>query len=152
MRLSVLPPTFAICRFAPNHPVPDWAWHGSFFTISRTDDELSVVCEETLVPPGVQAELPWRALKLHGPIPFVVTGVIASLTKPLADAAISVSAIATYDTDYLLVKSDTLVRAVDALREAGFEVDDPARESVCTISCQVLTRYGLDAEKICVLM
>ena len=124
MRLSVLSPTFAICRLAPNTPVPDWAWRGSFFTVSRTDDELSIVCEVALTPTGVQAELPWRALKLHGPIPFAVTGVIASLTKPLADAAISVSAIATYDTDYLLVKSDTLARAVEALRGAGFEVDD----------------------------
>jgi uncharacterized protein len=124
MRLSVLSPTFAICRLAPNTPVPDWALRGSFSTVTRNEDELSIVCESALVPSGVQAELPWRALKLHGPIPFVVTGTIASLTKPLADAAISVSAIATYDTDYLLVKSDTLTRAIEALRAAGFEVDD----------------------------
>jgi hypothetical protein len=123
MRLSVLSPTFAICRLAADAPVPDWALRGSFFTVSRTDDELSIVCEAALVPSGVQAELPWRALKLHGPIPFVVTGVIASLTKPLADAKVSVSVIATYDTDYLLVRSETLTAAMRALREAGFEID-----------------------------
>jgi hypothetical protein len=124
MRLSVLSPTFAICRMASDSVVPEWALHGTFFTVSRTDDELSIVCEESLVPAGVQAELSWRALKLHGPIPFAVTGVIASLTKPLAEAKISVSAIATYDTDYLLVKSGTLSAAIAALRAAGFQVDD----------------------------
>jgi uncharacterized protein len=123
MRLSVLSPTFAICRLSPEAAVPEWALRGSFSTVSKTDEELSIVCETSNVPSGVQAELPWRALKLHGPIPFAVTGVIASLTKPLADAKISVSAIATYDTDYLLVKSDTLAQAITALRTAGFDVD-----------------------------
>jgi uncharacterized protein len=125
MRLSVLSPTFAICRLAADANVPEWALRGSFFTVSRTADELSIVCAATLVPSGVQAELPWRALKLHGPIPFAVTGVVASLTRPLAEAKISVSVIATYDTDYLLVKSDMLHAAVKALRGAGFEVEDP---------------------------
>jgi hypothetical protein len=125
MRLSVLSPSFAICRLAPDSAVPEWSLRGSFFTVTRTDDELSIVCEAALVPREVQAELPWRALKLHGPIPFAVTGVVASLTKPLADAQISVSVIATYDTDYLLVKADMLAAAITALRSAGFDVDDP---------------------------
>jgi hypothetical protein len=124
MRLSVLSPTFAICRMAANAAVPEWALGGSFFTVTRTEDELSIVCETARVPMGIQVELPWRALKLHGPIPFAVTGVIASLTKPLADAQISVSVVATYDTDYLLVKSDRLGEAIQALRSAGLDVDD----------------------------
>jgi uncharacterized protein len=122
MRLSLLPGTFAVCRFPPETAIPEWSTRGSFFTITRTNDELSIVCEEGLVPAGVQAELGWRCLKLHGPIPFAITGVIAALTRPLADAKISVSAIATYDTDYLLVKADTLDAAAKALRQAGFEV------------------------------
>jgi uncharacterized protein len=122
MRLSVLPATFAISRLHPSAPIPDWSQQGSFFTITRTELELSIVCEERLVPTGMKAERGWRCLHLHGPIPFEVTGVIAALTKPLADAKISVSAIATYDTDYLLVKSDTLAAAIAALKAAGFDI------------------------------
>jgi hypothetical protein len=122
MRLSLLPATYAICRLPATAAVPAWALDGSFFTVTRTEDELSIVCEEPLVPASAQAEPGWRCLKLHGPIPFAVTGVIASLTRPLAEAQVSVSAIATYDTDYLLVKADTLERAIAALSKAGFEV------------------------------
>src|SRR5688572_17760361 len=122
MRLSILPATFAICRLAPDDAVPAWSQQGSFFTITRTALELSIVCEERLVPDGIQAECGWRCLHLHGPIPFEVTGVIASLTKPLAEAKVSVSAIATYDTDYLLVKAEKLPAAIAALRSAAFDI------------------------------
>jgi uncharacterized protein len=107
----------------PEDPVPAWALKGSFFTITRTSEELSIVCQQDQVPTGVKVEHDWRCLKLHGPIPFATTGVIAALTQPLADAKISVSAIATYDTDYLLVKADRLIPAIRALGSAGFEVE-----------------------------
>ena len=123
LRLSVLPGSFAICRLGASDAVPAWAMRGAFFTITRTAEELSIVCEEALAPAAIQAERGWRGLKLHGPIPFETTGVIASLTRPLAEAGISVSPIATYDTDYLLVKNETLAAAVKALRSAGFEVE-----------------------------
>jgi uncharacterized protein len=123
MRLSVLPDRFAICRLPPEDSLPDWALRGSFFTVTRTGDELSIVCQQDQVPAGVKVECDWRCLKLHGPIPFATTGVIAALTRPLAEAKISVSAIATYDTDYLLVKADTLEPAIQALRSQGFEVE-----------------------------
>jgi uncharacterized protein len=119
MHLSVLPGTYAICRLAQGAPIPEWAWRGRFFTITRTEDELSIVCEQSQVPAGIHAELEWRGIKLHGPIAFATTGVIASLTKPLAEAKISVSVIATYDTDYLFVKADSLERAIAALTGAG---------------------------------
>jgi hypothetical protein len=127
MKLSLLPPTFAICRLDPLDAIPVWALTGSFFTITRTDEELSIVCEEAVIDPEhgfthIKIEPGWRCLKLHGPIPFETTGVIASLTKPLAEAGISVSPIATYDTDYLFVKSDRLQDAVAALRAAGHVV------------------------------
>jgi hypothetical protein len=122
MRLSILPAIFSISRLSPTEQIPAWASQGSFFTVTRTDEELSIVCEQELVPTGVKAECDWRCIKLHGPIPFATTGVIAALTRPLADAKISVSAIATYDTDYLLVKADTLAAAVLALKSAGFDI------------------------------
>ena len=127
MKLSLLPPTFAICRLDPLDAIPVWALTGSFFTITRTDEELSIVCEEAVIDPEhgmthIKIEPGWRCLKLNGPIPFETIGVIASLTKALADAGLSVSPIATYDTDYLFVKEDRVPNAIRALKNAGHEV------------------------------
>jgi hypothetical protein len=128
-KLSLLAPTFAICRLDALDAIPVWALTGSFFTIARTNEELSIVCEEAVIDPEhgmthIKVEPGWRGLKLEGPIPFDTTGVIASLTKPLADARISVSAIATYDTDYLFVKKERLQGAIRALKSAGHEVSE----------------------------
>jgi hypothetical protein len=92
------------------------------FSVTRTEDELSVVCPETEAPAGARVERGWRALKLQGPIPFSETGVIAGLATALAKEDLSVFALSTYDTDYLLLRGDDLSRAVDALRRAGCEV------------------------------
>ncbi|MCU1306455.1 MAG: hypothetical protein JWN45_1150 [Acidobacteriaceae bacterium] len=128
MKLSLLSPTFAICRLDPIDAIPVWALTGSFFTITRTDEELSIVCEEAVIDPEhgmthIKIEPGWRCLKLQGPIPFATTGVIASLTTALANAGISVSPIATYDTDYLFVKDERLQDAIAALERAGNSVE-----------------------------
>jgi|SRR4051794_102151 hypothetical protein len=123
--LTVLPERFAICRLMQDQPVPEWAPRGNFFTITRTGEELSIVCEERLLPEDVgdmRVEGGWRAFQLMGPIPFEQTGVIAGLTRPLADAGISVSVIATFDTDYLFVKNDRLQEAIKALSLSGARV------------------------------
>jgi uncharacterized protein len=88
----------------------------------RTPDELSVVCGEDGVPVGVLAERGFRALKLEGPVPFTTVGVVSSMTRPLAEAGISVFVLSTYDTDYLLVKSTALDRAIKILGRAGYVV------------------------------
>ncbi len=120
--LSLLPGLWDVCRLHPESAVPAWAEGGSFFSATRTRDELSLVCEEAAVPDGVKAEKGWAALKLHGPIPFGTTGVLSSLTAPLAEVEISVFALSTFDTDYILVKAESLSGAVAALQKAGFEV------------------------------
>ncbi len=89
-----------------------------FFSLTRTGEELSVVCAENLVPVDVQAERGWRALRVAGVIDFSVGGVLATLAVPLAEAGISVFAISTYNTDYLLVKEHDLGRAIEVLRDA----------------------------------
>lgn len=121
MKLSLFPGRLAVCRLAANDAVPPWP-RGVFVSITRTPDELSIICEESAVPGGVQAEGGWRAFQVHGPIPFEVTGVAAGLTGALAANGISVFLIATYDTDWLLVKESTLERATAALRAAGYEI------------------------------
>lgn len=95
---------------------------GPLASITRTADELSVVCAEATVPQRVQAERGWRALRVEGPLEFSLTGVLASLAVPLAEAGISIFAISTFNTDWLLVQSVRLGEAVEALRDAGHEV------------------------------
>jgi hypothetical protein len=92
---------------------------GDFYSITRTKKELSLVCSQEFVPVGVQCEKGWRCILVSGSLDFSLTGILASLTNSLAEAGISVFAISTFDTDYLLVKADNLKRAVLKLEEAG---------------------------------
>ena len=127
MQLSFLNAEYAICRLPASVDVPLWAMQGKFFSITRTEDELSFVCEQSSVreeEPQMKVERGWRCLKLHGPIPFETTGVIASLTKPLADAGVSVFVVSTFDTDYLLVRSVAVEHAIQILRTAGNEIQN----------------------------
>jgi hypothetical protein len=104
--------------------VPEWATGGSGLTVvARTPAALSIVAPEAAVPDDVVAARGFRIIEVIGPVPFEVTGLIAGLTAPLADAGISVFPIATYDTDYLLVQDARLDHAIAALREAGFVVE-----------------------------
>lgn len=123
MELKLIRGELAVCRLDGSGPVPDWAWEGEFVSISRARGELSVICAAAAVPAsGVQAETHWRALVVTTPMDFDVVGVAAALTRPLADAGISVLPVATYDTDYFLVQQDRLADAIEALLAAGHAV------------------------------
>jgi hypothetical protein len=122
VNFTLLPQTFAIVRMTPADEIPGWAAGGQFVSITRTAEELSIVCRETAVPAGTHADRGWQCLKLEGPIPLNTVGVAAELTTILARAGVSVFPIATYDTDYVLIKGDCLARAEDALRSAGHSV------------------------------
>ena len=122
LTLSVLPAPLAIVRLEPAAPVPGWAWSGDLCSVTRSAGELSVVCSEAAVPPDAQAQRGWRALKVEGPLDFSLTGVLAALAAPLADARISIFALSTYDTDYVLVRDADLARACEVLRGAGHVV------------------------------
>jgi hypothetical protein len=111
LELFLLPERYAVVRLAALSPVPSWAWRGTLNAVVRTEDELSIVCEQSAVPDDVKSEPDWIALKLQGPILFSTTGVLASLVNPLAAADIPVFAISTYDTDYILIKAEDLARA-----------------------------------------
>ena len=122
LELTLLSQRFAISRLAADAPIPAWATQGSFFSVTRTGDELSVVTELSQVPPGVQSQPGWRVLKVHGPFVLSEIGVLASLAAPLAEAKISLFAVSTFDTDYLLVASETLSAAIAALERAGHTI------------------------------
>ena len=123
MTLDVLPGRLAVCRLDADAPVPAWALEAqapSSFT--RTAGELSVICREEAVPAGVTQRGGWRALAVRGQLDFALTGVLASIASPLAAAGVAILALATYDTDLVLVLDSELNRAVAALRGAGHEV------------------------------
>jgi hypothetical protein len=120
--LVILPDKLAVCRLAVEAPFPEWARPGDLLAFIRSRDELTVVCVERLVPPEVVAERGWRVLQVQGPLDFALVGVLAAITAPLAAAGVSIFALSTYDTDYVLVKEDALERAIQALGQAGFLV------------------------------
>lgn len=124
MTLGSLDGLFAVCRLSADAPLPAWAAAGSFVSITRTLDELSIVCRGEHVPDGVRCEPGWRCLRVAGPLDFTLAGVLASLLAPLADAGIPVFVVSTFDTDYLLVKEDRLDAAVNVLQSAGHSVVD----------------------------
>jgi uncharacterized protein len=119
LRFKILTGEFAVSRLEKDDPIPGWVVKGDFFSITRTDDELSLVCLQRDVPPGIQSERGWMCLKVEGPLDFSLTGILASLTVPLARGGISVFILSTHDTDYLLVKEEKLRAAVDILIKDG---------------------------------
>ena len=122
LELTLLAERFAISRLAADAPVPDWATQSPFFSVTRTGDELSIVSELSHVPVGVQSQPGWRVLKVHGPFVLSEIGVLSALTAPLAEARISLFAVSTFDTDYLLVAAETLSAAITALGRAGHTI------------------------------
>jgi len=122
LSLIILPQRLAICRLLPDKPIPDFLSHSPFWSITRTSDELSVVLSEEMVPADWKAETGWRCLKVIGPLDFDLTGSLASLAMPLCEAGVSIFVISTYDTDYLLVREESLEKATQILLESGHVV------------------------------
>jgi hypothetical protein len=123
--LSVLPDILAVCRLHADAEIPTWAFRESLFALVRTEDELSIVCPESNVPDVIQSERGWRALKVQGPLDFSLVGILADLATVLADVGVSIFAISTYETDYILIKENQLSIAVNALRQAEYSVSNP---------------------------
>jgi hypothetical protein len=123
--LTLLPEDYVICKLPPDTPVPAWALDQqvSFCSITRSLDELSIICPQALTPVEIGANTGWRCLKLNGPFGLDEPGVLASVVTPLAEAGLSVFAVATYDTDYLLVQK--LDAAIAALENAACRVIVP---------------------------
>jgi uncharacterized protein len=123
MKLSMLPGLFAMVQLPTQASIPGWALEGDFFSVTRTHEELSLVCLQANVPQGVQKiDLNWHCLKLHGPFEFSQTGVLLAVLEPLAQAQIGIFAVSTFDTDYVLVKAQDIDSAMTALRTLGHEV------------------------------
>jgi hypothetical protein len=127
--LEVLNDHLAICRSDKDEPLPKWAKAppGEFFSITRTRDELSIIIANARAPREAKCERDWRLLLVKGPLDFNLVGIIAGLSGTLAEAGVSIFALSTYDTDYVMVKQTDLDRALAALRQAGYPISQPER-------------------------
>jgi uncharacterized protein len=125
VELDLDPTRLAICRLPAEEPIPAWVEGEArtFVSVTRTRNELSIVVAQDAVPQGVRAEPDWRALSVRGPLDLSLTGVLASLAAPLADASVPIFPIATFDTDWLLIPDARLDDAITALERAGHRVD-----------------------------
>ena len=119
LTLELLPDVYSICRLDPQADIPSWVLEGDFLSITRTKNELSLVCSQERVPHVVECDKGWRCIMVRGPLDLSLVGILASLTSSLAEVGISIFAISTFETDYLLVKVENLRRALLKLEEAG---------------------------------
>jgi uncharacterized protein len=122
LNLILLQGSYSLCRFEPDSPVPPWATVGRFTSITRTRDELSIVCPEESVPARVQAERQWRCIKVEGPLDLSLSGIFAALAAQLGAVGVSIFPIATYDTDYLFVKEAQVQLAIETLAREQYVV------------------------------
>ncbi len=123
MQIRTLDEEFALARLDARAPVPEWTRGRDLIAVVRTRDELSIVCRSDAVPSDVDdVQRGFRGLAVVGTLDFGLTGVIAGLTRPLADAGIPIFSISTFETDYMLVRGDRLAAAKEALTQAGYDV------------------------------
>lgn len=122
LTMRLLNEKYSVCRLAKNDAIPTWALQGDFFSITKTDDELSIVCLHENVPDDIKCEKDWRILKVEGPLDFSLVGILASISSLMAKAKISIFALSTYDTDYILVKEKDVESAINTLSENNYSV------------------------------
>jgi hypothetical protein len=115
LSLTVLPYKLAISKLTKNARIPSWAIKSPFFSITRAAGEISIVCPVENIPSNTRSERTWKALKIRGKLKFSLTGILASILDPLAKGKISVFALSTYTTDYVLVRESDIESAVKVL-------------------------------------
>ncbi|MGO0905369.1 ACT domain-containing protein [Clostridioides difficile] len=123
MKLKLFLEEYAVCRLSSNSKIPTWIDTKNFYSITKTDDELSIVCSNNNIPSDVKSEKEWRILKILGPLDFSLIGILSKISGLLADNKISIFAISTYDTDYILIKEKDIKNACKILNCNGYEIE-----------------------------
>lgn len=116
-----LPGQYSIVKLPAEAPVPDWSAKGNFSSVTRTGEELSIVCPSENVPPNAQSPHQWVCLKLEGPFPFSLTGVLLAIIEPLSTQDVPIFAVSTFDTDYVLIQEEHADKALELLAQAGHQ-------------------------------
>lgn len=128
LNMCVLDKTFAVCKFSKEAMIPMWLLRAEFVSITRTDEELSIVCDQELIGDhidelsGVEVFKPWKCLKVVGPLDFSLVGILSEISAFLASANVSIFAVSTFNTDYILVKSEMLDIAIEVLKKNGINI------------------------------
>jgi uncharacterized protein len=129
LTMKLLKEMYSVCRLNKNDLIPSWATNGEFFSITKTEDELSIVCSQENLPNNMQCELlniqcekDWQILKVEGPLDFSLVGILASISSLMAKEQISIFALSTYDTDYILVNENDINAAINALLKNNYDV------------------------------
>ena len=120
--LELLPGEYAICRLPADSPLPAGLTQphpDGVLSVTWTADEVSILCPAERVPADATVETPWRCLRVAGPVQLALTGILASIVSPLADARVNIFAFSTFDTDYVVVPAVRLGEALAALSGAG---------------------------------
>lgn len=120
LAISVLTGDYSLCSLQPVSPIPHWVFHSVFYTVSKTSEELSIIAESKYVPGKIKAEANWKILKIEAVLDLSLTGITAQFSTALANAGVSLCVIATYNTDYIMIKNEKFAIAKIALEEAGF--------------------------------
>lgn len=122
-KIQILNQNFTIHKFDPDEKLPPELIESKLFWIGKTDEELSVVCESGIKLPSKKSDSGWSALKIIGPLDFSEIGILAGISKTLAEAGISIFALSTFDTDYILIKKSKIENAVNALHQNGYPIE-----------------------------
>ncbi|MBE6024379.1 MAG: ACT domain-containing protein [Cellulosilyticum sp.] len=122
LTLKLMEGHYGVCRLEPKSIIPTWCQQGEFFSVTKTMDELSIICLETYIPEDVQVEKEWCILKIVGPLDFSLVGILSKISQLMAECKISIFALSTYDTDYILIKQAKITEAIQALKTAGYHI------------------------------
>lgn len=121
MQLKILDKKLKVVKLKVNETIPEIIFKQDFYSITKTDEELSIVIDENINISSDIVENNWRAIKIVGVLDFSLIGILSKISTILAQAKISIFAISTYNTDYILLKSDNLENAVEILKENEYE-------------------------------
>ncbi len=121
--LSVLSETFTIHKLSPDLSIPEEILKSNYYSVTKTDNELSVVCSELIEVKSLQSSKGWKCIKVKGPLDFNLTGILAGISDILTRGSISIFAISTFDTDYILVRSQDLPSARKKLKKGGYKFE-----------------------------
>ena len=122
LTLKLLKEKYGVCRLEAKADIPAWVLKGDFYSITKTEDELSIVCLEENLQGELKCERDWRILKIEGPLDFSLVGILSKISTLMADNKISIFAISTYDTDYILIKEKDIENAIDILNKDIYDI------------------------------
>jgi uncharacterized protein len=122
LTLKILKDRYSVCRLNKNDEIPKWIFDEEFFSITRTDDELSIVCLQDKIKEDIKCEKDWKVLKIEGPLDFSLVGILSRISTLMANNGISIFAISTYDTDYILIKEESINKVIEVLENNNYNI------------------------------